>query len=118
MIWKNVQPRTRLNLIALAVLLAGLGSAALICQRAGNTAPEVLGYEEVNGKLYPILPEDSKSYQRNMELYGGKANVLLDRFRRWFAGLWQGKSLARIIAAAAVIISLGLFYAARRLPPL
>jgi len=63
------------------------------------------------------MPEDSKQYLRSMELYGGKANVLADELRRWFVGLWHGKSLARIIAVLTILISLGLFYAAKHLPP-
>ena len=53
-----------------------------------------------------------------MELYGGKANVLADDLRRWFLGLWHGKSLALIIAVSATIMSLGLFYVANYLIPL
>ncbi len=105
-----------LNFLSAVILLAGLSSAAWIYQRAVNGPREVLGYEEGNGALYAIRPEDSKQYLRGLELYGGKANVLADRFRRWFAGLWQGKSLAFIIAGASILISFGFYYAANRLP--
>ena len=64
-----------------------------------------------------LCPEDSKQYLRSMELYGGKANVLADEFRRWFVGLWQGKSLAFIIACTTIITSFGFFYTANRLKP-
>ena len=57
-------------------------------------------------------PDDSKQYLRDLELYGGKANVVADQFRRWFAGLWQTKSLAFIIAGATILLSFGLFYIA------
>ena len=39
--------------------------------------------------IYPIMPEDSKLYRHNLEVYGGKLNVIMDDFRRWFVGLWQ-----------------------------
>ena len=58
------------------------------------------------------MPEDSKKYLRDLELYGGKANVLMDQFRRWFMGLWHGKSLAYTIAGITIFISLGTFYVA------
>jgi hypothetical protein len=53
-----------------------------------------------------------------MELYGGTANVLLDELRRWFDGLWHGKSLAFIVACTTILLSSGLFYAAKHLTPL
>jgi len=37
--------------------------------------------------------EQSKSYRRSLELYGGKANLLASEFMNWFNALWQGKSL-------------------------
>jgi len=104
-----------LNLLGAIILLVGLGSALLIYQRARNDSYGVLGYEDVDGTVYPIMPEDSKQYLRDLELFGGKANVLADEFRRWFVGLWHGKSLAFIIACTTVIISFGSFYAANHL---
>ena len=62
------------------------------------------------------MPEDSKKYLRDMELYGGKANVLMDQFRRWFIGLWHGKSLAYTIAVISIFMSLGTFYVASHWP--
>jgi len=108
---------TCLKLISVIILLAGLGIAAWIYQRAENVPYGVLGYENEGGTLYPVMPEDSKQYLRSMELYGGKANVLADQFRRWFVGLWQGKSLAFIIACTTIIISFGFFYAANHCTP-
>ena len=94
-----------------------MGSAAWIYQRAENVPYGALGYVNEGGTLYPVMPEDSKQYLRSMELYGGKANVLADEFRRWFVGLWQGKSLAFILACTTIIISGGFFYAANHLTP-
>ncbi len=115
--WNNIDRRSRLNLLAAAILLAGLLSAIWIYARAENVPYGVLGYESEGGTLYPIMPEDSKQYEREMELYGGKANVLADRLRRWLGGLFHGKSLAVLIAITATIISLGIYYAANYLPP-
>ena len=107
-----------LKLISVIILLVGLVSAILIYQRAGNYAPTVLGYEQGNGSVYPMNPEDYKQYSRDMELYGGKENVLLDELTQWFAGLWHGKSLAFIVACTTILLSYGLFYAAKQLTPL
>ena len=107
--------RTRLNLISAIILVIGLGSAALIYHGAGNDPYGALGYEVVDGISYPIMPENSKLYRHNLEVYGGKFNIIMDDFRRWFTGLWQGRSLALIIACTTIMISLGFFYAANYL---
>jgi hypothetical protein len=112
---KILHRRTWLNLVSAIILLVGLGSAALLYQRAGNIPSGALGYESADGTIYPIMPENSKVYRHNLEVYGGKFSVIMDDFSRWFAGLWQGKSLAVIIAFTTVIISFGFFYAANYL---
>ncbi len=115
--WQIPDRPTRLKLISLIILLVGLASAVWIYQRAETAPYGALGYVNEGGILYPVMPEDSKQYLRSMELYGGKANVLADQFRRWFVGLWQGKSLAFIIACTTIITSFGFFYAANHLSP-
>ncbi len=106
-----------LNRIGVLILLVGLVGALLIYLTAGNYTGEVLGYGQGNGSVYPMNPEDYKAYSRDMELYGGGANVLLDDLRRWFDGLWHGKSLAFIVACTTILISSGLFYAAKNWTP-
>ena len=108
---------TCLNLISVIILVVGLGSAILIYRAAENTPYGVLGYEEGGGTVYPIMPEDSKQYLRGLELYGGKANVLMDQLRRGFIGLWHGKSLAYTVACITIFISFGVFYTANYLLP-
>jgi ABC-type phosphate/phosphonate transport system permease subunit len=115
--WQIPDLQTRLKLISVIILLVGLGGAAWIYQRAEKVPYGALGYENAGGTLYPVMPEDSKQYLRSMELYGGKANVLADQFRRWFVGLWQGKALAFIIACTTIITSFVFFYAANHLTP-
>ncbi|HMK75670.1 MAG TPA: hypothetical protein VK568_05755 [Thermodesulfobacteriota bacterium] len=114
--WKIPHLQTFLNLISAVILLGGLGGAILIYRAAENTSYGALGYETGNGSVYPIMPEDSKKYQRDLELYGGKANMLMDQLRRGFAGLWHGKSLALTVACLSILISFGVFYAANHLP--
>ncbi len=114
--WKIADLHILLNLISAIILVVGLGSAILIYQTAQNNSSGVLGYEEEGGSVYPIMPEDSKKYLRDLELYGGKANVLMDEFRRWFVGLWHGKSLAFPVACISILISFGFYYAANHLP--
>lgn len=100
--------KRRLNLIAAVILLAGLGSAAIIYLTAGNGPESAFG---------PGGIEDSRMYTHDLELYGGKFSVEADEFTRWFGGLWHGRSLAFPVAFMAAAASLGFFIAARRLPP-
>jgi hypothetical protein len=106
----------RLSYFSAIILLVGLGSAVLIYQKADNDAGSVLGYEVIGGSAYPIMPEDSRKYLRDLQLYGGKAAVLEDEVERWFVGLWHGKSLAFTVACISFFISFGFFYAANHLP--
>jgi hypothetical protein len=96
--WKILDRRVWLNLLSAVILVVGLGSAALIYQRAGNS--------------HQIMFGDSKMYRHNLEVLGGKFMVIIDDFRRWFLGLGQGKSLAVIIGCITIIVSAGFFYAA------
>jgi hypothetical protein len=114
--WKIADLQHTLSLVSIILLLVGFGSAIFIYLTAVNDSSGVLGYEEEGGSVYPIMPEDSKRYLRDLELYGGKAGVLTDKFSRWFVGLWHGKSLAFTIACIAILISSGIFYAAHHLP--
>ena len=114
--WKITDPQMYLNLIGVIILLVGFGSATLIYQTDGNDSRDVLGYEIIDGHVYPILPEGSKMYLRNLQLYGGTASVLADELRRWFVGLWHGKSLAFTVAFITIFISFVIFYFANHLP--
>ncbi|SPF37044.1 conserved exported hypothetical protein [Syntrophobacter sp. SbD1] len=107
--------RSILYLISLVILLGGLGSAVLIYATAHDDWIGAQGYEVANGTVYPDNPEDSKQYLRGLQLYGGTANLLADQFRRWFAGLWHGKSLALTVACLTILLSSGFFYAANHL---
>ncbi len=101
-----------LHLLSVITLVVGLGSALLIYRAAENDFNNVLGYREEGGSVYPIMPGDSKKYLRDIELYGGKANVIADEFRRWFVGLWHGRSLAYTVACITIAVSFGTFYVA------
>jgi hypothetical protein len=46
---------------------------------------------------------ESKKYLHDLEMYGGKANVLAAQFRDWFSGLWSGTNLAWTIAALTIL---------------
>lgn len=106
----------QLVVASIVVLLAGLLSAVLIYQTADEESRSASVYERGEDASYPAAPQDSKKYLRDMELYGGKANVLATEFRLWFASLWQGKPLAYMVACITIFLSFAVFYAAGRLP--
>jgi hypothetical protein len=115
--WKILKQRTCLNLISAMIIVAGLGSSFLIYQMARNDTYGASDYEADNRGILSITPENSKLYRHNLEIYGGKFAIIMDDFRRWFVGLWYGKSLAFIIACTTVIISFILFYKANFVVP-
>ena len=102
-----------LRLCAGAILLVGLSAAAYVYATSPDAPAEGVGYVTEGGASFEILPTDSRSYQRNLEFYGGKSAVLMVGLRQWWAGLWQGSSLALIIACSAALAALGCLYAAR-----
>jgi hypothetical protein len=113
--WKTTNPQKRLCLISALILLIGFGSSLWIYLTAEE--PEIVfGYEIVGGKAYLITPENSKTYDHDLELVGGKAVVRAAEFSRWFIGLWHGKSLTFTVACITICISLGFFFAARTSP--
>ena len=74
----------------------------------------VQAYESGAGEILPS-PDNSKQYLRELELYGGKANVLAYQLRTWFAGLWRGKRLAYLIIFITVVVSSMTILLGRRL---
>jgi len=93
------------GLIAVAILVLGLGGALWIYVAA------VLAPGDISGED----PTDSKQYQRQMELYGGKANVLAADLVRWLGSLWHGRRLAVTVACATVLVAGGFWLLAE--PP-
>jgi hypothetical protein len=55
-------------------------------------------------------PLKTKVFLRQLELYGGKGNIMAAELREWFVGLWQGRNLSYTIACITVIISVVLWY--------
>ena len=98
--WEITNLPKHRNLITGIILLVGLGSAALIYLTADNGADSGLVNDFKN----------SKKYMHDLELYGGKANVLANELTNWFAGLWHGTSLAFTVACITIVIALGFLF--------
>jgi len=77
--------QARLRFISRVLLAIGLITAVAIYILAPSSIGDPFG-------------DPSKRYLHDLEVYGGRANVLQDEFRRWFDSLWHGKELAGTIA--------------------
>jgi hypothetical protein len=105
--WKSASLQTRIYIIAAIILVVGMGSALFLYY----TAEEI----DTNSLLGNPLDE-SKSYRRSLELYGGKANLLASEFTQWFNGLWHGRSLGVTVACITGILCVLLLFVAYNLP--
>ena len=94
--------RSRLRRLATAILVTGLGSSIVVYFVAGPDSDNPLGYD----------PMQTKTYLHDLELYGGKANVLAAEFREWFTGLWIGRNLAFTLAFLTVLVVLAIRFVA------
>ena len=92
--------QTRIKLLALIILLAGVASSCFIYQNAKDISP---GYDLAV----------SRNYLSNLGFYDGIMNILFTDLKNWFCGLWQGKDLAFTIAYLTVIVSVWLLYIAK-----
>jgi hypothetical protein len=97
-----------LNLISAVILVVGLGSATMIYILSPAESDGTQDYTIVGGTMYPKVP--SKSYERNLELYGGRWLVISNDFMRWFEGLWYGKDLGITIAWISIVTAGGIFF--------
>ncbi|HEV7507645.1 MAG TPA: hypothetical protein VGS07_22365 [Thermoanaerobaculia bacterium] len=99
--------RTRmLRTLSNAILVAGLLASLVIYRTAAPPPDDPLG-----------SIEDSKRSLRQLQMYGGEANVFAYEIRQWFGSLWQGTRLAVTVAVLATIAAGGCRFVAIPLPP-
>ena len=94
-------PLKRCHTITASILAAGLGCAVIIYLTAAET---------------PYNPfdefEKSKKFAYELERMGGKAALVANDFNKWFAGLWQGETLAYTVAIITMVIAAGYYFIA------
>src|ERR1035438_10872802 len=91
MTWEFTKKQVRLYIVAAVIMLSGLGCAVSIYLAAENNSVNAVYFGVENGNTEVVKPENTKIYSRNLELYGGEVNVIVDDFRNWILGLLQGK---------------------------
>ncbi len=90
------------------ILGVGLAAALVVFLTAAPPAsrdPDVIDWEQ------------SKAYDRRVELIGGKAAVVGNELRDGFASLWHGRRLAYTIAALTGLVVLGYWVLEGPFPP-
>lgn len=99
--------RKRAQVVAAAIAAFGMACALAIYLTAGETPENPLADQLDN----------SKAYQRSLEIYGGQANLLTAQFNRWFQSLWHGKTLSFTVAVIAVLVAALYYFIASPIPP-
>ncbi|WP_316412452.1 hypothetical protein [Mesoterricola silvestris] len=88
----------RIRLVTGSILAAGALSALVLHRFAVTTAAP-----------FALEDENSKAYLRQLEMMGGKANLLASQVRQGFASLWQGTTLAYTVFWISVAVA-GIFW--------
>jgi hypothetical protein len=107
--WTRENHRTRCLAIARVCVAASLCAAFAIYVAAGQGEPQSSGYLTQGGQVLESASADSKQYLRNMELYGGKANVMAAEARMWLAEMFSGRTLAFTVGGLGLAVGLGFF---------
>lgn len=100
-------PRRRHHAVAALILLAGLAAAAVVYLRATQPAEGLL----------ELSADTSKTYLRDLQRYGGTANVLASELRGWLDSLWHGRRLAATLAVLSVLAAAAYLFAAEVFAP-
>jgi len=103
--WKH-RLQARRKPIAAAILVAGFVTGAVL-YLTGSPPPESLLGGQAN---------ESKQYLREVETYGGTANVLATEVREWFDSLWQGPRLGITVACLSALLAVVVFLVLTPLP--
>ena len=98
--------------LALVVFIVGLAAGAAIYVFADE--PEAQAYLIVGDTAYPVDPSLAKTYQRQLERYGGKMAVLFDDINRWMVARFEGKQLGITVAIAGLATALIIYVIADR----
>ncbi|HUK81232.1 MAG TPA: hypothetical protein VLZ12_01230 [Verrucomicrobiae bacterium] len=98
---------SRLNLLGVTVMLIGMASALLLYRQDRPSNPNASS----EWRDSTLSLTDSKANTRNIELYGGKLQVLMVKWQTWFR---RRTSQAILIATISTAIGLACFLLARR----
>lgn len=86
---------SRFRSIAVLIFFIGMLSSIVIFFTDHPASENFLGYD----------PTDNKMYLHDLQVFGGKINIIAVEFTRWFYGLWQGKTLSYTVALITVVVA-------------
>jgi len=98
---------SRARLVAAAILVAGWTASLAIYVAAAPV--------EKDPQLADL--EQTKAYQRRVEVIGGRAALEAAQLQDWLESLWQGQRLAYTTAALTSLVALGYWALARERGP-
>jgi hypothetical protein len=106
---RDIVLQRRFRAAGTLILIVGLLAAAVVAWRA---VPDT-------DQAYVAMLNNTKRYEYQMELMGGKSNILASELSQWFWSLWHGRRLAQTLTVLSVGGSLACFVVAHRLgfPP-
>jgi hypothetical protein len=100
----TVAPLKRCYITTSAILCTGLVGAVIIYVTAGEAPHD------------PFAEfEKSKKFAYELERMGGKVALVANDLNKWFAGLWQGETLAYTVAVITFCIAAGYYFIATSL---
>jgi hypothetical protein len=91
--WRFLSSEERLRIATIAILTLGFAAAIVIFLIAQEPGETPYGYDALA----------TKKYVHDLEVYGGRANVIAAQFSEWFDSLWHGRQLAFTVAALTVL---------------
>jgi hypothetical protein len=98
---------SRIRLVLAAILAAGWTAAVAVYVTATRV--------EEDPQLAAL--EQTKAYQRQVEVIGGKAALEAAQAQAWLESLWQGQRLAYTIAVLTALFALLVWVLARERTP-
>ena len=96
----------RWNVAGVVVLVVGLGCAIPLYRQ--NRSPVFAPNGEWRDTTFALT--ESKANTRNIEMFGGKLEVLMVKWQEWFR---DADTRAMVIGTISVLIALGCFLTAR-----
>lgn len=98
---RDLALQARLRLIGWSILVVGWVAAALVAVTAQGDDDATLS--------------DTKRYEYQMEILGGKSNLLATEIRDFMGSLWHGRRLAALLAVVSLVSTLACLFLAQRL---
>jgi hypothetical protein len=103
-----------LRVAGVAILLAGLATAAWIWRTQG-LGDQLKTEEQLADPSAPLAISDSRKQSRQLEIYYGKTGLLVEQWSEDLEHLTHGKPLAKLILVLSCLTAFGCFLTDHRL---